>query len=391
MSKKILAVIMVICMLFSMVACSSESSAGKEEDVIKIAHIGPLTGDGEPWGTAEIKAINMFVEELNESGGVLGKKVQIYSYDNRFDNIETTNAARKAINNDGVSAIIGTNGSSNSIALSGVCEELKVPHIATTATNPSVTVKEDGSVRPYSFRVTITDPQQGSVIANFAINDLKVKTAAVLYEIGSDYSMGLKDAFVESFTANGGEVYMVEAYKTGDVDFRAQFSKIKEKEPDVIFLPALYKDIALATRQARDLGVESTFLGGDSWLNTDLFTLAPDAVNGSYYVNPLNASDPRLDEFKAKYEEKYNSVAGAEGGNSFFAHDAMLVLIAAIEKAQSVDPEILRDTLETIEGVEGLTGNVSIDKFTHNPVKPVSVFQVMTDPDRFEYVKTINP
>ena len=203
--------------------------------------------------------------------------------------------------------------------------------------------------------------------------------------------MGLKDAFVEAFTANGGEVYMVEAYKTGDVDFRAQFSKIKGKEPDVIFLPALYKDIALATSQARALGVESTFLGGDSWLNTDLFTLAPDAVNGSYYVNPLNASDPKLDEFKAKYLEKYNSVAGAEGGNCFFPHDAMLVLMAAIEKAQSVDPEILRDTLESIEDIEGLTGKISIDKVTHNAVKPVSVFKVETNPDRFEFVKIINP
>ena len=101
MDKKTLSLILVICMLFSLVACSSENSfqATDKEDVIKIAHIGPLTGDGEPWGTSEINAINMFVEELNENGGILGKKVQIYSYDNRFDNVETTNAARKAINN----------------------------------------------------------------------------------------------------------------------------------------------------------------------------------------------------------------------------------------------------------------------------------------------------
>jgi len=394
MNKKILAFIIALCMAFSMVACSgggnTQGNAKSGEDVIKIAHIGPLTGDGAPWGTAEINAINMFAEEINAKGGVLGKKIKIYSYDNRYDNVETTNAARKAINNDGVCAIIGTNGSSNSIALAGVCEELKVPHIATTATNPQVTIKEDGSVRPYSFKVIISDPQQGSAIANFAINDLKAKTAAVLYEIGSDYSTGIKNAFVKSFTAGGGDVVTVEAYKTGDVDFRAQFSKIKGKKPDVIFLPIIYKDIALATKQARSLGIQTTFLGGDSWLNTDLFTLAPDAVNGSYYVNSLNPNDPKLDDFKAKYKQKYNQEAGGEGGNCYFAYDAMLVLTAAIEKAQSVDPSKIRDALETIEGIDGLTGETSINKATHNPIKPVSIFKVEVNPNNFKLVTTVN-
>lgn len=396
MRKKIL-FIMVICMAFTLLACSNGNKTNgadktPAEDVIRIAHIAPLTGDGSPWGLSEINALNMVVEEINKNGGIMGgKKIKIYSYDNRLDNVETTNAARKAINDDKVCAIIGTNASSNGIALAGVCEELKVPHIATTATNPSVTMKDDGTVRPYSFRVTITDNQQGSVIANYAASDLKAKTAVVLYEIGSDYSLGLKNAFVETFTKSGGEVVAVEAYKTGDVDFRAQFSKIKEKNPDVIFLPALYKEIALATNQARDLGIKSTFVGGDSWLNTDLFTLAPDAVNGSYYVNPLNAEDPALDDFKAKFKEKYNAEAGAEGGNCFFANDALLVLIDAIEKAGSVDPTKIRDSLETVKEINGLTGVISMNKDTHNPIKPVSVFEVKTNPNSFKFVKKVNP
>ncbi len=397
MKKRILVSILVFSMIFSIVACSKGNETEvtgetSEEEVVKIAHIGPLTGDGSPWGIAEINSINMLVEKVNADGGILGgKKIKIYSYDNRLDNVETTNAARKAINDDGVCAIIGTNASSNSIALAGICEELKVPHIATTATNPNVTVKEDGSVRPYSFRITITDDQQGAIIANFASEDLEAKTAAVLYEVGSDYSIGLKDAFVETFSANGGEVLAVEAYKTGDVDFRAQFSKIKGKNPDVIFLPALYKEIALATNQARDLGVDAIFLGGDSWLNTDLFTLAPDAVEGSYYVNPVNLDDPILDDFKVEYKERYNEEAGAEGGNGFFANDALLVLIDAIERAGSLDPVEIRDALETTEGINGLTGVTSMDKDTHNPVKAASVFKVSTNPDRFEFIKKVNP
>ncbi|HHY80266.1 MAG TPA: ABC transporter substrate-binding protein [Thermoanaerobacter sp.] len=395
MKRSLLAFIITICIILSITACSggngTQEGAGSNEDVIRIAHIGPLTGDGAPWGTAEINAINMFAEEINAKGGVIGKKLKIYSYDNRYDNVETTNAARKAINNDKVCAIIGTNGSSNSIALASVCEELKVPHIATTATNPQVTLKEDGSVRPYSFKVIISDPQQGSAIANFAINNLKAKTAAVLYEIGSDYSTGIKNAFVNSFTADGGDVVTIEAFKTGDVDFRAQLSKIKEKNPDIIFFPITYKEIALATSQARNLGIESTFLGGDSWLNTDLFTLAPEAVNGSYFVNSLNPNDPKLDDFKAKYKQKYNQEAGGEGGNCYFAWDAMLVLTTAIEKAQSTDPSEIRDALENVKDVDGLTGKTTINPVTHNPTKPVSIFKIELNPNNFKLITTVNP
>jgi len=390
--KKVIALTMVLCMIFSMVACTdTNNSKGKEEDVIKIGYIGPLTGEASPWGIPELNGVKMFVDELNANGGVLGKQIKVYSYDNRMDNVETTNAARKAIENDGVIAIIGCNSSSTSIALAGVCEQYKVPHIATTATNPLVTVKEDGTVRPYSFRVTITDPQLGSVMAKFAATDLNAKTAAVLYEIGSDYSMGLKDTFVEKFTENGGTVQLVEAYKTGDVEFRAQLTKIKEENPDVIFLPALYKEIALVTNQARDLGIDATFLGGDTWVNTDLFTLAPNAVNGSYYVTYFNETDPALDEYKAKYKEKFGSEPGSAGANTYFSNDAMLLLVDVMERTQSTDPVKLRDALETVTGVKGVTGETTINKDDHNPIKPAVIFKVVIDPNRFDYVKSVNP
>ena len=393
MRKRIFVFVLAICMIFNLSSCSKTNNTvdNKDDDVIRIGYIGPLTGEGVPWGSAEINGLNMIVEELNAQGGIMGKKIQVYSYDNRMDNVETTNAARKAIVNDKVVAIIGCNASSNSIALANVCEEYKVPHIATTSTNPMVTVKEDGTVRPYSFRVTITDPQLGTVMGKFASSTLKAKTAAVLYEIGSDYSMGLKDNFIETFKENGGEVQTVEAYKTGDVDFRAQLTKIKEGNPDVIFLPALYKEIALATNQARDLGIQSTFLGGDTWVNTDLFTLAPEAVEGSYYVTYFNNTDPEFDDYKEKYEEKYGYVPGGEGANSFFITDIMLLLADVIEKEQSIDPEKIRDGLENAEGVKGLTSELTINKEDHNPINPAVIFKVLIDPDRFEYIDSINP
>lgn len=393
MKNNILIFILTLTIITSLVACSNDKKTSvTSEDIVKIAHIGPLTGDGQPWGTAEINSIKMVADEINEKGGIWGgKKIKIYSYDNRMDNVETTNAARKAINDDGVCAIIGTNGSSNAIALANICEQLEVPHVSTTATNPAVTVKDDGTVRPFSFRVTITDDQQGVIISKFATEDLEAKTAAILYEIGSDYSQGLKESFTEDFLSRGGEILATEAYKTGDVDFRAQFSKIKEKDVDVIFLPALYKEIALATSQARALGIESIFLGSDSWLNTDLFTLAPEAVEGAYYVNPVNLDDPILTDFKSKYLERYNEEAGTEGGNGFFANDALFVVIDAIERADSLDPKKIRDALETVKDVEGLTGLTSMNKLTHNPDKAISIFKIQINPNKFEFIKKINP
>jgi branched-chain amino acid transport system substrate-binding protein len=347
------------------------SGCGKEDAVVKIGYIGPLAGDGAPWGIAESNTIKMMVDDLNESGGLLGKKVELVVYDNRMDPVETTNAARKMIEQDKVVAIIGCNSSSAAIALAGVCEQYKVPHIATTATNPLVTVESDGTVKPFSFRVQYTDPYQGSCMAGFAYDELGARRAAILFEISSDYSVGLADYFEETFKAKGGEIVAREAYKTGDVEFRSQLTKIRESNPEVLFVPALYKEIALITNQARALGLNQPFLGGDSWSNLDIFNMANEAVDGSaYFVSPIHKDDPKLDDFKRKYEEKHGVTPGGEGANCYFAHDAFTVLVDAIKRADELDPVAIRDAIEETKDVEGIVTTFTIEKETHNPHSP---------------------
>ncbi|MDL2274417.1 ABC transporter substrate-binding protein [Oscillospiraceae bacterium OttesenSCG-928-G22] len=347
---------------------------------MKVAYIGPATGDGAPWGIAEWRAIQILRDEINENGGLLGgRQLEVIQYDNRMDNIESANAARKAIQNDNVCAIVGSNASSNAIALAGVCNDMGVPQVATTATNYNVTMDDEDNVRPYTFRATIIDPQQGTMISDYAIDSLGITSAAVLYEIGSDYSVGLKDAFVANCEARGIPVLAVEAYKTGDVDFRSQLTKINQNPPDALFLPALYKEIGLIANQARGLGLEATFLGGDSWSSTDLIGLAGASVEGSYFVMGVNLQDPALDSFKAEYLERYGDEAGAEGGNCFFGYDALLMVVKAIEKAGSDDREKIRDALEALEGVEGLTKTITINPETHNPATGGVIFVAHED------------
>lgn len=377
MGKKSVAFITIIALMLSilLVGCSGGSNEAAKDDEIKIGYIGPLTGDGAPWGIAQVNMLKMLVEDTNANGGLLGKKVVLFYYDNRSDSVETSNAAKRLIQQDKVNAIIGTNSSSTSIAMASICEDNKVPMIATNATNAQVTMK-DAAVRPYTFRIILTDPQLGSIMANYTYNELNIKNVAMLYELGSDYSIGVKDAFKESFEKLGGKITTSEAYKTGDVDFRAQLSKIKETNPEAIFLPALYKQIGLAANQARQLGITAKLVGTDSWTTKDIITLAADAVEGSYLCTSMNIKDPALDGLKKKYDEKYNQKLEDMGSDGFMAYDAYMVLLDAINRAGSADSVAIRDALETTKDVKGCIGSISINAEDHNPEREAFIMTI---------------
>ena len=254
-----------------MVGCGNKSDKG---DTIKIGSFAALSGDQAVWGQADVNGLKLTAEQINKAGGLLGKKIEIISYDDKGDQLEAVNAVKRLINDDKVVAIIGCNSSGRNIAVAPVADEGKVPVISTFATNPRVTVPEAGKVMKYTFRVCYIDPYAGDVLAKYAYNDLKAKKAAILYEISSDYSVGMRDFFKQSWTKFGGTVVADEAFKTGDVDFRAQLTKIKESKPDVIIMPILYKEVALSAKQARDLGIKATMLGGDGWPSSALLEMA---------------------------------------------------------------------------------------------------------------------
>ncbi|MDP4109302.1 MAG: ABC transporter substrate-binding protein, partial [Bacillota bacterium] len=208
MIKKILAVVLIAAFALSLGACGKKTEEPKN---IVIGYIGPLTGDGSPWGIVERQSVEMYVNDVNAAGGINGKQIELKVYDTAGDSVQTTNAARKAIQRDGVIAFIGPDASTSAIALGEVCEEYKVPFITTCATNYKVTQNEDGSVHPYSFRACLSDPQITATVAEYAKEVLKINKVAIIYCIGDDYSVGCQQNFTDAFKKCGGEVVTTEA------------------------------------------------------------------------------------------------------------------------------------------------------------------------------------
>lgn len=372
--KKLMALCLAAAFILSLAGCGSS----KKEDTIVLGYIGPLTGESALWGEVESNTLKMLVEETNANGGIIGKQIDLKIYDNRGDAVETTNAARKAIQNDGVVAFIGPDSSSGAIALDEVCDEYGIPHITTTGTNYKVTQREeDGSVRKYAFRICLSDPQLGDIMGGYAIDKLGYKKVAILYEITSEYSLGITQNFTDAFETKGGEIVASEAYKTGDVDFRAQLSKIKEiGDFDALMIPANYKEVGLIAQQARSLGIEAPFLGVDAWMMQDLFEIAKDEVQGAVFPCAMDVNAESLQEFKTAFQEKWDMDPDKGGTDAYLAYDCFELIKYAIEKAGEADPDKIRDEMENAKDVQCLTSVVSMDPETHNPIRTASIFQI---------------
>jgi branched-chain amino acid transport system substrate-binding protein len=363
--------------------CALVTACGKKNDVIKIGHAVALTGDSSMWGQSEKNALDMEIAKLNAKGGVLGKQIQLISYDTRADATEGVNVTKRLVS-DGVCAIIGPAQSGVSIAATAVTEPAGIPFLATTATNPKVTIDDKtGKPRHTAFRTCFIDPFQGTVAAQFAAKNLKLKTAAIIYDVGSDYASWLGKYFSEEFTKQGCKVMASEAFRSGELDFRAILGKIKPQSPDLLFIPGQQKEAALIMKQARDLGIKAVCMGGDGWGSPDLVTLGGSAVEGSYFVNLACLDDPEIQDFIKDYRAKYNNDPVMP--NPVMAIDALDVIVDAITKTGGTDPAKLCAQIEQTKGLQTLTGVFTVDPATHNPLNKPAVIQQVKD-GKFIYV-----
>lgn len=381
--KKLLAICLILTMVFTFAACGGGESADTgedqaEADTIVLGYIGPLTGESAIWGMVESYACQMLVDKTNEEGGIIGKQIELKIYDNRGDTVETTNAARKAILNDKVVAFIGPDASACAIALDEVCAEYGIPHITTCGTNYKVTQnEEDGSVRPYSFRVCISDPQLGDIMAGYAYDKLGYKKVAILYELSSEYSLGITQNFTDAFESRGGKITITEAYNGGDVDFRAQLSKIKEfGDFDALMIPANYKEVGLTAVQARALGIDCPFIGVDAWAMQDLFEIAADELKGGIFPTAMDLTDEGLNDFRDWFKEEWDMDPDSAGTDAYFAADCFYLIKNAIESEGSATPEAIRTGIENAKDVQVLTTVITMDPETHNPIRDASIMQV---------------
>jgi branched-chain amino acid transport system substrate-binding protein len=348
-----------------MTAALVAGCAGSQGDIL-IGHFCPMSGDTAAWGQMEIKGVQLAQDEINAAGGVLGRKIKVISYDDRGDKVEAVNVVRKLIS-DKVVAIVGEQTSSASMAAGPIVANSKIPAIGTAATNPRVTVGEDGKLNPWYFRVCFIDPFQGRALAFYALKKLNKTKAAILYDIGEDYAVGLAEAFKTNFTELGGQVVAMETFKGGEEDFRAQLTRIKPLKPDVICIPIYYKEAALAMKQARELGIAATFIGGDGLESPTLVELGGIAVEGCVFSSHYSSEDttPKVRNFIQAFKAKFNEEPDV---NSALGYDAVYIIVDAIKRAGKADPQAIRDAMEKTKGLECVTGTITVDPQTHNPI-----------------------
>jgi len=385
--RKIFTYALVLLLTLALVGCGSGGSkpagpASGDGDVIKIGGIFELTGEVAEFGKKGDNGVRLAIKEANEKGGVLGKQIEYISADNKSEAGESTAAATKLIEQDKVIGIVGPMTTGATLAAIPVVTEYGVPLITPTATNTTITVKADGTLNKWLFRARFIDPFQGEVAANFAMDELGAKTAALVVDQKGDYAKGLAESFKKTFEAAGNKIVASEQYVAGqDKDFRAILTNIKAANPDVIFVPGYYGEAGLIVKQARELGITAAMIGGDGWGTGPIVEVAgAAAMNNTYYSDHVAADDPSLAEFAAKFKAEYN-----QDVDSFavLGYDAAKMLIAAIEKAGSTDPEAIRNALETMTGFQGVSGQIDIDPSTHNPTKSASILKFVDGKKEF--------
>ena len=360
-------------------ACGGGKEKVKEAETVKIGCTAPLTGPLAIYGVTSTNGSKLAMDEINKNGGILGKQVEFTVLDSKGDPTEAITAYNRLVD-EGIVAFIGDAPSKPTLAIAEVAAQDNMPMITPNGTQFNIT--EAG---PNVFRTCFTDPYQGVVLANFAKNNLKAETVAILVNNSSDYSDGVSKAFLEQAEKLGLKVVAKEGYSDGDKDFRAQLTKILPTNPEVLVIPDYYEQAALITVQAREVGLKSTFIGPDGWdgVAKTLDASAYGAVENSYFTNHYSLEDqsPKVQNFVKAYKEVYN-----EDPSSFAAlsYDSAYMMKAAIEKAGTTEKQAVIDALKELN-YDGVTGHLTFDE-KNNPVKDVTVLKIVNGEYTFDSV-----
>ncbi|MDD6175073.1 MAG: ABC transporter substrate-binding protein [Firmicutes bacterium] len=388
MKKKmrILSLVLSVVMTVSLFAgCSGNGGSAGGSDTIKVGLLAPATGEVAEYGIAVSNGAKLYISELNEKGGINGKKIELVSYDEEGDEAKALTGYSSLVD-QGVTAIIGDVTTAPTAAVVVESQQDNMPMITASATAEKITCKLDDngnvlSVYKNMFRSCFIDPFQGEKMASFAFEKLNAKTAAVLYNSGSDYSVGLYKAFVAKAKELGLEVVAEESYGTDAVDFQAQLTNIASKKPDVLFVPDYYKTIALIAQQAKNAGLTASMLGGDGWAS--IMDVIQDAslLNGAYFCSGYSTQDTSeavqtfLTNYKAKYDSEPNMFAAQ-------AYDAAAILCAALAKAEEQkltagSDEYKQAVIDAMKAtdMDCVTGHITFDDY-NNPQKTAVIINI---------------
>ena len=352
-------------------------------DVIKVGCYEPMTGAMAAGGEMTWDGVKLANKLKAE---VLGKPVEVVLVDNKSDKTEAATAMSRLIEAEKVVGVIGSYGSSLSMAGGEVSEKAGIPVVGCSPTNPLVT-----KGKKYYVRACFIDPFQGAVMARYAVDELGAKTAAIIQDVAQDYSVGLSAYFRDKFlelTGDPKSIVAFTSYQTGDTDFTAQLTYAIGKNPDVIFSSGYYGEAALLCKQARELGYKGALLGGDAWDAPELIEIGGDAVEGvafSTHYDPKGAITPASAKFVEAFKAEYGREPDAFGA---LGYDAYMLLLDAIERAGSVDGKAIADALHATKGFEGVTGWITLDE-NGDAVKSAVIKTVKNG--KFEFLTTVEP
>lgn len=367
--KKLAVILTIFVLLFALVGCTGTGTGGND---IKIGINYELSGGVAAYGQASVIGIKMAVEEINEAGGINGKKIVLVEYDNKSEPAEAVTLANRLISQDKVLAILGPATSGAFKSQIAVAEQEKVPVMSGSATADDVTVDAKGVVKQYAFRICFSDSYQGTAMASFAKNNLSAKKAVIIKDTSSDYAMGLAESFASAFEDGGGTIVGEEGYVEKETNFNAILTKVSGLDFDVIYLPGYYEEAGLVIKQARALGIDAPILGADGFEAPELKDLAgAAALNKVYFTNHYSSldEDPAVAEFIANFNEKHGKNPDAFNA---LGYDLAYFLADGLSRSKKLDRESLKDALASTKNLSAITGSLSVDE-NHNAIKSIVI------------------
>ena len=373
---------LIASVLVTTTALLTSSGCNRQPDTIKLGEFASMTGKEAVFGQNVNKGTRLAIEESNAAGGVLGRTLELITEDDQSKPGESATVVKKLISRDKVVVILGEITSGRTLEAAPIAQAAKIPLISPGATNTEVTAKGN-----YIFRVCFIDDFQGTVMAKFARDTLKLKRVAILSSVSSAQSVGLAKYFRERFTSASTVIAAEQKYSEGDKDFRAQLTAIKAAGADGIFVPGYYAEAALICKQARDLGLTLPLLGVDGWESPDLLAIAGAAAEGCYLSTHFSPESkaPVVVAFNERYQKRWGISANAL---SVLGYDATMLAIDAIRRAGSTDGAKIRDALAATQDYPAVTGAITFDA-NRNPTKNAGVLTVKNG--TFTFVQDVSP
>ena len=382
--KKALVLLLVLALATSLAACGG----GKKSDTINIGAIYNVTGGQASLDKPSLNGFKLAAKEINEKGGIKGKKINVVSYDGKTDQATVANSTKKMIDVDKCVVVAGLSDSNYALAAGNICQEKGIPFITSGATLPTL----PDQVGEFAFLAPFGDNIQAYACADFAINDLGLKKCYLLIDQSMEFTKTLAHFFQERYIANGGEIVLTDNYMNKDPDFSAQIDRFlaSNSGAEIIFISGVPDDAGVVVKQFRDKGVTLPIISGDGFDTPLLIEVAGAAAENTYVGThaSMENKDPKVQQFIEAYKKEYGTAP--ENAFAGLGYDTMYLIADALNRATDINnPKAIRDAIAATQNLAGVTGTVTYKEGSRVPVKSVTINKV--ENGKFVFIKEVLP